>query len=274
MNKNYQIGLEIIHDQFNFIITRQTGARWEIIETGTLPADGTEITWANLRKQISRRIRDMIIGLSFQDIMLKEMQIDSSLNDHEIYEFLRQRAPKLFWNQISCAIDFEILPSVTSEKKTIRVVAARQDIISNCQQLCAKHQFKLMAVDVDILAILRIANWIEGFDDQSPQALVWIREQEFYLTITHQQNLIYLKHASLEQDSFENIFISLLQFFYNLHPQYDLHRGFLLGHSEDVLIDKIKSKISFDLEKASLKGFNINPKYLLSLGLGIHPHGH
>lgn len=277
MLKQYQIGLEVCPDKLYFTVMRPFKKHWQMLQTSFIdvPTGQFELAFSYLRKQIPDSFRQMIIGLPYHQVMMKEIQMDSSLQNGEIYQYLQHEALTFFGKPADYwYLDFEILPSTIPNQNIIRAVAAPQKITLDWEALCKTHGFKLRAIDVDVLALMRLLPWIEGYAEQLTQALIWIKKNEFLFMVIHYSNLIYIKRLNLpDPDLIAANMAAIIQFFSGLYPQYELDHGFLLGELDNAnMTKKIIESTALNIQIAKINCFGISPAHYVSMALGIHPY--
>lgn len=233
MKKHYQIGIEVSTDELYFTVVSRQRQQWLIQETDSISFQLGRLDHALhiLRQQISRSIRHTIIGLPYHQVIIKEIQVDSNLTAEEIYQYLQHRATTIFGDAAGpLYLDFEKISLDSTEQITIRVVAAPKTQVNEWKLRCQKNGFKLMAVDIDVLSLLRLTPWLQEHNHQRAQAFIWLKKTELILIVMNSDQLIYVKRSSLSTSlSICEQLTMMFQFFYGLYPQCDLEQGLVFG---------------------------------------------
>lgn len=91
----------------------------------------------------------IIVGLQQQGILIQKITVDAVLTDAEIMQYLTQQTN-------TTHLDYETF-SKTQTTKTLRVVTAKQSLITTYQNLFVSVHMPLHVIDVDILALERLS---------------------------------------------------------------------------------------------------------------------
>lgn len=245
MNK-CRVGLEIAEKTLQFAIVAKLKNGWRLIETLSLSvtADKMPHVLQEARRAIGKPIRNVILSVPYSQVLMKEIHLDSSLTQPEIYLFLQQQSTTLFGKPAGeWLMDFEPcpFPANISRQHCFRAVAAAKEIMLPWFRLCQEAGLRIRAVDIDILALARLSRTFEGYEHGQPQALLWLKSTELLFIVAQNGQLIYTKrtaHSPLQP--LTGILTPLLQFFHGLFPQYKLEKIVFLNENlplpEDHLI--------------------------------------
>ncbi len=129
----------------------------------------------------------------------------------------------------------------------------------------------MRAVDVDILALVRLACTFEGYQADKCQALLWLKATELVLITFKAAQLIYVKTTAYSStQSLIEIWTSLLQFYNGMYPQHPLAQAFLLTANLDVCRENLTLKTA-TLDSNIWKIHDpIQPQEFCSIGLATY----
>ncbi len=281
MKKHYQIGIEVSTDQLYFTVVSRLRQQWLIQETGSIGFELDRLDHAlhALRQQISRAIRHTIIGLAYHQVMIKEIQVDSNLTAEEIYQYLQIRAMTIFGDAAGpLYLDFEKISLASTEQTTIRVVAAPKNHVNDWKLRCQQNGFKLMAVDIDVLSLVRLAPWFQELNHQRAQAFIWLKKTELILIVMNSDQLIYVKRSSLLTSlSICEQLTMMLQFFYGLYPQCELEQGLVFGEVQELNFNNLilLGQNYLSVKLAVFKDHLISSSsQFCSLALSVYPYAY
>lgn len=238
--KKCRVGIEINEKKLQLAVVARQKTEWRLIEALTIPV--TSNNMAQTLKQVHREIAGstfrVVASLPYNQILMKEIRVDSSLSDQEVYEYLQQQSTTLFGQPSNhWFLDFE--PSLFSKKnpqQTIfRVVATPRENMTHWIKIADESGFRISAIDVDVLALARLTPTFEHYQPDQPQALLWIKETELLLIISQAGHLIYSKRTTYSPaHSIAQVLPPLIQFFNGLYPQYILSNILFLDENPPV----------------------------------------
>lgn len=283
---DYRIGIELTENHLHFCLVSKKNNCWRLLESQShLLSAANELPsiLRIIRKTIPRFNRQIILGLAYHHVLMKEIKIDSSLADKEIYFYLQNQAHVLFGKtERHWVLDYEFCQSMSNEisYRQIRVIAAAKAEIFRVNKLFYSSHLKIRFIQVDVLALSRLMSFFEFFKPEIPQGLLWIKTSELIFIVAKAENLLYVKRTSYQHDkSLQEILTSLLQFFYALFPQTNLETIFLLNTIKDIMFNTD----IIDLNSIYLKNAIINcefftkietilPSAFCSLGLATYEY--
>lgn len=281
-----QIGLEITENNLNFAVVARPNKRWQLLKVLSVPRlPGQEIQALLIARQhIAHKISDLIIGIPYTQVIMKEIQVANDLGPYEIYQHLKQQIPLLFGqNTLSWRIDFEPIPEPSSDSTiTLRVIACSTHFINLWQSLCKQAGFRIRAVDVDVLALTRLAPLLNGYQSIEPQGLIWLKKLELFFLVIRDQQLRYVKctrHLGTLESITQN-FQQTLQFFFSSNPQDNLNNTILIDEIGELNFENFlnihinKASINENLWKSTYLAPHSFPLSFCCLALGTWMHGH
>jgi len=268
--KKYRIGLEISPHQLGAAVAAKQKNGWRIIETLHVPiaANTIQQSLKQVRASIARSIQQTVFGLAYHQVLMKEIRLDATLTDAEVYHYLQQQASTLFGKPANhWFLDFERLQS------GYRVVAGLKQTILAGLTLCRESGFRVSAVDVEVLALARLMPTLAAYHPDQLQGLLWLKPTEALFIVAQTGKLIYAKTAPYcaSTQTIAETVRPLLQFFNALYPQQSLANVLLISEeSTPPLPEEFNIKIA-ELNP-NLWGVTkpVQAQALCSLGLAIY----
>lgn len=269
MNK-YRLGVEISADSLRLAVIAKHSAYWHVLETAELTLAGGDIQ-QNLRtllKNIAPGIKQIILGLPHQRVLIKEVFIDSSLSYTEVYQYLQQQALPLFGKLAEhWVIDCE------AQAHSFRAAAAEREYVLNWVRLFRRLKKQVLAVDVDILALARLTPSLQGYQPERTQILLWLKPDELVFVAVKAGKLIYTKSAGYCANiNLTETVPTLLQFFSRLYPEHQEAEIEIIHHDPAVsaAVQPFKSaKVNPDIWHSESQ---IPMQAYCSLGIAIYDY--
>jgi Tfp pilus assembly PilM family ATPase len=225
--KKYQIGIEVALQSLRLAVVMHQQAVWRVVDTAELRLDGGDVQ-KNLRtvlKNIAPRIRQIILGLPQQRVLMKEIFIDSSLTRTEVYQYLQQQALALFGKPAN-----HWIMDCEAHENGFRAAAAEREYVSNWLHIFRQLGMRVLAVDIDVLALARLTPTLADYQPDHTQALLWLRADELKFIAVKEGRLIYVKSAAYDPATvFTETVPPLLQFFNGLYPHLSAPEILVIG---------------------------------------------
>lgn len=279
----YQIGISLSENILHFCLAHKKKNVWRLLESHSHTLNSNNElgqVLRILRQQIPRRHRRIILGLPYHHVLMKEINIDASLQDHEIYFYLQQQASTFFGKTAKhWFIDYEFCPLMpaSSTQRRIRIVAAaREDVLPLSRAFNSSH-LGLHVIDIDVLALSRLMPWFEFFNPESAQGLVWIKTAELIFLVAQAGSLLYCKRSFYTtEQTLAEILAPLIQFYNGLFPQNILDLIFLMNDNSDNLFTDGLAHPLLKIAKINSaladKKTDISAHEFCSLGLAIYEY--
>lgn len=231
-----------------------------------------------LLRQICRRWgRKGVLGVPYNQVLLKEINVDSTLKNHEIYRYLQHQSLTLFGKPADqWFLDMApcLYAATIAERHCFRVAAAPRESILAWLHICRKSRLRIKAVDIDILALTRLMPTFENYRADQPQALIWSKLSELIFIVARGGDLIYIKRTAYSPTSpLSGILTSLLQFYNGLYPQQAPIKIFLIDENNSVATANLGLTEPAVLNREIWQtSSTVTAAEFCSLGLAIYDH--
>lgn len=277
--KKYRIGLDFSEKKWQLAVVAKQKDGWQLMETFSVEGatDNRPSILQATRRRIARSVRHTVLSLPHNQVLMKEIRLDATLNSHEIYQHLQQQAVALFGKPADhWYFDFEPLVFSThiAQQTCFRVAAAPRDTVLSAVALCRELGLQVQTVTVDVLALANLAHTLQNYRSDQAQAIVWLKAHELLFMVTLSGHLIFSKTTTyLAMHNISEVLIPIIHFFNGLYPHTILESIFLM--SDDPLSLSIGD---VKIENAALNTnlwqvpHVIRPEEFCSLGLAIYGH--
>ncbi|MBS0349956.1 MAG: pilus assembly protein PilM [Proteobacteria bacterium] len=256
------------------VITPVKKSQWRILEIADFATEPEYLP--NLLQRLKRELPlqrgKIIASVPHEQTLFKDIWLDASLKNQEIYRYLLQQVPLLFGNFAeNWAFDFEITESVKNQNR-ISVVSLPQNKINQYRKWFKESKLAIHALDVDILALARLTTTCADWQMDQIQAWIEIKEFEWIFMVFRNQNLWFQKRAmpTSEKAAMQNQIAKLTQFYNGLFPEWPISQV-------SVLINNSSSKNHTDFQPVALNhdtwtDTNVSHSAFCSLGLAIYDY--
>lgn len=266
--KKYRIGIEVAQQSLRLAVVMRQQTGWRVLETAELRLDGGDML-KNLRtllKNIAPGIRQIVLGLPQQRVLLKEIFLDSSLTRAEVYQYLQQQALVLFGKPANYWImDCE------AHENSFRAAATEREYVMNWLHIFRQLGMQVLAVDIDAPALARLATSFAEYQPNQAQILLWLQADELKLIAVKEGGLIYVKSATYDSATTLTETISpLLHFFNGLYPQHGAAEIFVIDNNLSVTTTRQPWKRAALNPEIWRFSRMIQPQEYCSLGLAIY----
>jgi Tfp pilus assembly PilM family ATPase len=182
-----------------------------------------------LPKSFFANKKPVVSALPAADVINKEIELQAKLKAKEIYQLLELNLEKYLGFASSVVnFDYSVL-----EKNMVGIVAARRETIRHQQNIFAEAGLRLKIIDVDLLALERVAHWHQS-EQLGVCAFLDFNTTRFLLCVLVHGQLVYSKadYFILAQDISEETLLQKaaqsLQMF-NAVCHHHLERVILFG---------------------------------------------
>ncbi len=293
-----QIGLEINDSKLGVTTIMPTQRGHKILNNFTMKIDNKKIgrnLLTQVRQKIPSEFKKTILGMSINDVMIKQVKLDACLSDKNIFDYLSHNSEEYFGEPIDkLMIDFERLATTKDEanRTELRVVATRRNKLFPLIENLSQAGFEMKAVDVDVFALVRILPFCDVHACHKITGIVYIYPNGLVYCVVKDQQLIYSKgeifnFTNPNQPDNTQIFGTInraLQYYKARYPALKLEQIILAGESQHlvelVILISEQLNITTSIARISEKVFSFdsifedeskinNPAILMSCGLGL-----
>lgn len=249
MKKTYLLGLDIRQNFVRLTALSYCNARYQIEACEYSQLHGCEITEVatitlikKLLSKISFKIKDVALALAHSEVVFKEVKVDSGLSAEEIGDFLQFNLAEQNFDYYPVGGEAK---SGESEK-TVRLVAARGELIERGLKLLRAVGLKPKIIDVDIYALERAARWqlknISGL-----VAIINIDYGNILLTVIDHKKVVYVHEDDVEEENLN----SIVRIIEQLDLKLQLIHSVILQSLECVVLGGEKAGLPGLLEEAN-----------------------
>lgn len=216
-----------------------------------------------LLKAISYKSRLVIVALSYEEIITKIINIDKKLTSSQIYQVVQKQAERYAGSAAAdLIVDYEKIPTqnITGNLIPIRWIAAKRNQVREIEIFCKQNGLRLLAVDVDILALQRSA--LQIFKPEHDQVvLIFHSTNESVLACLCDNYQIFYSHREfLQKDAkLTEIILQLVKKILTTLAVHLTIKVLLSGKNEEMELMKEELSAELSLDVLIAKPFGYYP---------------
>lgn len=280
-SKFFQIGIELAEELVRIVIVSGTTPNIKIDDLLLMPYKENDAkliseAFAAIRKKISRKHRNIILGIDYRKTIAKEMSFEEKLSDLEIMKMIKHNSEAWFGqNSTKLYFDFERL--LSSDKncsgEKIKIIATCRNYLSALVAAGLHYGFKFKSIDLNTAALNRACIFHKFFDEAQCTALV-VLEKNLLFLVRQGYEVIYLKQDEINQnlidDSYDAILARPLQR-YHATNNVSIQKIILLDNRKNISYSTLECKKMYgiDFEVISEDHLPVPVAYFSAYGLSL-----
>ena len=228
IRRHSQVGIDLTEMDLRAVKIIQKDRRWQLLASTIVPLD-SQIparlalfkALQKVREQLAYRHEKTVIAVDHDAVIHKTLRLEPTLHESEVYRYLQKQSPVLFHAPSQeLYYDYACLTQATASSNQWHVWVAKQSTIHELVQIMKASHYRLRAVDISDLAVVRALHYC-GIDTTQEDHCFGIlfpkRHQLKIILFSHQR-----WHDSLTIDHLHSL-DAALKYYYQTHALKKLH---------------------------------------------------